>query len=58
MTLHTHFTRGKRVFVKLHDGAAFVDKFIERGRAHVTLDEAGDVDIDQTKSMTIAKVRR
>jgi hypothetical protein len=57
VTLHTSFTRGKRVFVKLRNGTSFIDKFIERGRAHVTLFKYGDVDIADIKSMTIAKVR-
>jgi hypothetical protein len=57
MTLHTHFTRGKRVFVKLRDGQTFIDKCVERRRAHVTLQDRGDVYIKDIKSMTIAKQR-
>ena len=55
MTLHTKFYKGKRIFVKLHDGSSFIDKYVERGRAHVTLAMHGDIEIYKIKSMTIAK---
>jgi hypothetical protein len=35
---HTHFYRGKRVYVKTRDGGLHVGKFIERLRASVVLD--------------------
>jgi hypothetical protein len=29
-TTHTHFTRGKRIRITLHDGTILVDKFTEQ----------------------------
>lgn len=39
-TPHTHYTRGKAVWVKLRDGQRIIGKFVERKGRFVTLDVA------------------
>lgn len=35
---HTHYPKGKRVYVRLRDGTRVVDKFIERRQRRVVLE--------------------
>lgn len=35
---HTHYPKGKRVFVKLRDGSRVVDKFVQRRQRAVILE--------------------
>lgn len=35
---HTHYHRGKRVYIKTHDGELHVGKFKQRRARHVVLD--------------------
>lgn len=51
---HTSFKRGKRVYLILTDGTAFVTKFIER-RSKYILTEAGKYLNSQVRSATIAR---
>ena len=50
---HLHFTKGKRVFVKLTDGECFVDKFLATNSRSVSLDARGRVLNKDIASMTI-----
>lgn len=40
---HTHFTPGKRVFVKTHTGENFVDVFLETKSRSVLLKQRGKI---------------
>lgn len=48
---HTHFTRGKRVFIILRDGTHVVGKFQDRTSRYVILD-TGRYATDQIRSMS------
>lgn len=50
-TPHTHFRRGKRVFLILRDGRRITDKFVERTARHVVL-ENHKIQTAQLRSMS------
>jgi hypothetical protein len=38
---HTHFTKGKRVHVRLRDGSSFIDRFVQREGRFVVFEARG-----------------
>jgi hypothetical protein len=52
---HTTFYRGKRVFIAFRDGTTVVDRYIDRNRDCVILEELGKVKIKTIRSIGIYK---
>ena len=53
--IHTHFNKGKRVFVRLRDGTVFMDRFVERESRFVRLEARGRIRTRDIDVMGIAK---
>lgn len=50
---HTHFRTGKRVYVRMRSGEAFIDNFVERWSASVEFKHRGRISISEIVSITI-----
>lgn len=53
-TPHTHYTKGKTVWVKLRDGTEHVGRFVERKATHVVLD-CGKFAVSDLRAMSFRK---
>jgi small nuclear ribonucleoprotein (snRNP)-like protein len=54
-TPHTHYAKGKTVWIKLRDGSTLTGKFVERKGKFVVLDNA-KVLTNQIRAMTFRKL--
>ena len=52
-----HFScrKGKRVFIKLTNGKAFIDKFVEKRSKHMVLEDYGKLLFSNIEVFTINK---
>jgi hypothetical protein len=51
-TPHSHYRKGKRLFIILRDGTKLVDKFVERIAKGIMLEQNGVIPMSKIRSIT------
>jgi hypothetical protein len=52
-SLHYHFPKGKRVFIIMDNGVAFVDRYVEKIKNGIQLKKYGKLKFKNVRSVTI-----
>jgi hypothetical protein len=57
-TPHTHYSRGKRLFLIMRNGETFVDRFVERRGRVMVLEDAGRVEVAAIRAVSFYRPRQ